>query len=148
MVCYLEYNLYRGELWLSGRASDSGARGLGFQTYLRRVVSLSKTLYSTKVLVIPRNQWLRPDMTEKLLTLNLNTNKQTKLLIKIVNCLFAKSFLINNKQCIYPGIQFSLPCMPLDNLSWVPYCSFGPLNAKQSCPQNLIGLHYSSIDPI
>ena len=30
---------------------DSEARGLGFETYLRRVVSLSKTLYSPKVLV-------------------------------------------------------------------------------------------------
>ena len=37
------------------------------------------TLYSPKVLVIPRKRWLHPDMTEKLLTgrLNLNTNKQT-----------------------------------------------------------------------
>ena len=41
----------RGARWLSGRVSDSGARGLGFETYRRRVVSLSKTLYSPKVLV-------------------------------------------------------------------------------------------------
>ena len=41
----------RGVWWLSGRVSDSGARGPGFETYLRRVVSLSKTLYSPKVLV-------------------------------------------------------------------------------------------------
>ena len=55
----------------------------GFKTHLRRVVSLSKTLYSKKVLVIPRKQWLRPDMTEKLLTgtLSLNTNKQTNKII-------------------------------------------------------------------
>ena len=39
------------ERWLSGRVSDSGARGPGFETYRRRVVSLSKTLYSPKVLV-------------------------------------------------------------------------------------------------
>ena len=41
-------------------------------------VSFSKTLYSPKVLVIPRKQRVRPDMTEILLTgmLNLNTNKQ------------------------------------------------------------------------
>ena len=44
---------FRGALWLSGRASDSGARGWGFENYFRRVVSLSKTLYSPKVLVIP-----------------------------------------------------------------------------------------------
>ena len=38
-----------GARWLSGRVSDSGARGPGFETYRRRVVSLSKTLYSPKV---------------------------------------------------------------------------------------------------
>ena len=71
--------IQRVERWPSGRASDSGARGRGFKTYLRHVVSLSKTLYSPKVLVKPGQRWLRPDMTEKLLTgtLNLNTNKQT-----------------------------------------------------------------------
>ena len=42
---------YRGARWLSGRVSDSGARGRVFETYRRRVVSLSKTLYSPKVLV-------------------------------------------------------------------------------------------------
>ena len=41
----------RGARWLSGRVSDSGARGPEFKTYRRRVVSLSKTLYSPKVLV-------------------------------------------------------------------------------------------------
>ena len=41
-----------GAWWLSGRVSDSGARGRGFETYCRRVVSLSKTLYSPEVLVI------------------------------------------------------------------------------------------------
>ena len=40
-----------GARWLSGRVSDSGARGPGFETYRRRVVSLSKTSYSPKVLV-------------------------------------------------------------------------------------------------
>ena len=40
----------------------------GSETYLRRVVSLSKTLYSLKVLVIPRKWWFHSDMTEKLLT--------------------------------------------------------------------------------
>ena len=55
----------------------SRARGRGFETYLRRVVSLSKTLYSPKVLVIPRKRRLRLDMTVHLLTwtLGLNTNK-------------------------------------------------------------------------
>ena len=53
-----------------------GRRGL--ETYLRRVVSLSKILYSSNVPVIHRKRWLRPDMTGKLLigTLSLNTNEQ------------------------------------------------------------------------
>ena len=45
------YFCYWGARWLSGIVSDSGARGPGFETYRRRVVSLSKTLYSPKVLV-------------------------------------------------------------------------------------------------
>ena len=47
----LSLGVFRGARWLSGRVSDSGARGPGFETYRRRVVSLSKTLYSPKVLV-------------------------------------------------------------------------------------------------
>ena len=69
-----------GGRWPSGRVSDFGARGMGFDTYLRRVVSLSKDTFTPrKVLAIPRKRWLRPDMTEKLLTgtLSINTN-QTK----------------------------------------------------------------------
>ena len=68
---------WRGAWWLShsGRASLWSKRW-GFETYRRRVVYLSKTLYSPKVLVIPRNRWLLPYMTKKLLTkLRLNTNK-------------------------------------------------------------------------
>ena len=42
------HNLEWGARWLSGRASYSGARGRGFETYLGRLVSLSKTLYSQK----------------------------------------------------------------------------------------------------
>ena len=54
-----------------------------FETYLRRVVSLSKTLSSQKLLVIPWKRWLRPDMTEKLLfgTSSLNTNKTSRLTV-------------------------------------------------------------------
>ena len=68
--------------WPSGRASDSGTRGRGFDPHSsRRVVSLNKIHLHKKVLVIPRRRWLRPDMTEKLLTeaLSLNPNKQTNL---------------------------------------------------------------------
>ena len=51
LLCATLLSLCRGARWLSGRVSDSGARGPGFETYHRRVVSLSKTLYSPKVLV-------------------------------------------------------------------------------------------------
>ena len=56
--------------WPSGRVSDSRARGRGFDPHSGcRVVSLSKIhLPPKRVLVIPRKWWLRPDMTEKLLT--------------------------------------------------------------------------------
>ena len=36
----LSSTVKRGARWLSGRVSDSGARGPGFETYRRRVVSL------------------------------------------------------------------------------------------------------------
>ena len=69
-----------GGQWLTRRALGSGGRSWVFETYLRRVVSFSKTLYSPKVLVRPRKRWLRPHMTGKLLngTLSLTTNKQTE----------------------------------------------------------------------
>ena len=58
--------------------SDSKSRGPGFDSHKRhRVVSLSKAHPLPTVLVKPRKRWLRPDMTEKLLTgtLSLNTNE-------------------------------------------------------------------------
>ena len=71
----------RGARRLSGRSVDFGVRGRGFETFFRRVVSLIKTLYSQKVLVMHRKRLLRPDMTETLLTwtLNLHPNKQNNL---------------------------------------------------------------------
>ena len=63
--------------WPSGRASDSGARGRGFDPHSSRlVVPLSKIhLPPEKVLVIPRKRWLHPDITEKLFTGTLSKNK-------------------------------------------------------------------------
>ena len=69
-----------GRTGLMARASDSGSGDPG--SILGRVgvfVSLSKRhLLPKKVLVIPRNRWLRLNMTEKLFTgtLNHNQNKQ------------------------------------------------------------------------
>ena len=47
----ISLSIYGGARWLSGRVSDSGARGRGFEIYRRHVVSLSKALYSPKILV-------------------------------------------------------------------------------------------------
>ena len=62
------------------RASDSGSGDPG--SILGRVgvfVSLSKRhLLPKKVLVIPRNRWLRLNMTEKLFTGTLNHNQNKK----------------------------------------------------------------------
>ena len=66
-------NLTGGRTGLMVRASDSGSGDPG--SILGRVgvfVSLSKR---KKVLVIPRNRWLRLNMTEKLFTRTLNHNK-------------------------------------------------------------------------
>ena len=85
---YMSHIIMKGACWLSGRASDSRVRGRGFKTYLHCVVSLSKTLNSSKVLLIPRKLWLCPNMTEKLLngTLSLYTNKQN-IIIKPAFCM-------------------------------------------------------------
>ena len=66
-----------GRTGLMVRASDSGSGDPG--SILGRVgvfVSLSKRhLLPKKVLVIPRNRWLRLNMTEKLFTGTLNHNQ-------------------------------------------------------------------------
>ena len=69
------------------RASDSGSGDPG--SILGRVgvfVSLSKRhLLPKKVLVIPRNRWLRLNMTEKLFTGTLNHNQNKTKQIKFLN---------------------------------------------------------------
>ena len=54
--------------WPSGRSSVSGARGRGFDPQSELPCCVLDTFYFSKALVIPRKQWLCPDMTEKLLT--------------------------------------------------------------------------------
>ena len=70
-----------GRTGLVVRASDSGSGDLG--SIVGRVGVLfpwARDIYSPKVLVIPRNRWLRLNMTEKLFTgtLNRNQNKNKK----------------------------------------------------------------------
>ena len=67
-----------GRTGLVVRASDSGSGDPG--SILGQVGVLfpgARDIYSPKVLVIPRNRWLRLNMTEKLFTgmLNHNQNK-------------------------------------------------------------------------
>ena len=88
------------------RASDSESIGSVSDPHRRHhVVSLSKTHKLSTLLVKPRKLWLRPNMSEKLLTgtLSLNTNKQTRkgpdtwksmhsVSDKIENCFYAPNF--------------------------------------------------------
>ena len=68
-----------GRTGLVVRASDSGSGDLG--SILGRVGVLfpcARDIYSQKVLVIPRNRWLRLNMTEKFFTGTLNKNQKKK----------------------------------------------------------------------
>ena len=69
-----------GRTGLVVRASDSGSGDLG--SILGRVGVLfpcARDIYSQKVLVIPRNRWLRLNMTEKFFTGTLNKNQKKKI---------------------------------------------------------------------
>ena len=62
--------------------------------------SMSKTLYSPKVLVILSKRWLPPDMTEKMLTVTLNHNTNKNFL----NSKFrASSYLLLLYSPVYAG---------------------------------------------
>ena len=60
-------------------APNSGSRGRGFKPHSGRTVlcPLARHIHSPKVLVIPRKQWLRPNLTEKLFTRTLRINQPT-----------------------------------------------------------------------
>ena len=74
-------------------------RGRRLETYLGRVVFLSKTFKSPNVLEMLWKQWFRPEMTEILLTwtLSLNKNKQSfptcTLLFNDLYSMFGGNFL-------------------------------------------------------
>ena len=99
-----------GRTGLVVRASDSGSGEPG--SILGRVGVLfpsARDIYSPKVLVIPRNRWLRLNMTEKLFigTLNHNQNKTNdKAWCTRTNWLrneFLLFGVINDKN-LFPGI--------------------------------------------
>ena len=67
------------------------------------------TFTSEKVPVIPRKRWLRPDMTEKLLTGTLNLNK-TKTVLCSRNLNKLRSILISACVCVcvHPAVHPSV----------------------------------------
>ena len=66
-----------GAQWLSGRALDSRPKGRGFEPHRRHcVVSLSKNIYLSLVLVQPRK--IRPYITERLLMGRKESNQTNK----------------------------------------------------------------------
>ena len=70
--------MFRWARWLSGRASDSGARGPGFESHNRSPLCSileQDTLSSPNYWQIPRKQCLCPKMTENLFTGTLNNNQ-------------------------------------------------------------------------
>ena len=77
IIC--QYQITRGAQWLSGRVLYSRVKGRGFEPHWRHcVVSLSKTINPSLVLVQPRNT--RPFITERMLMgrkESNQTNKQT-----------------------------------------------------------------------
>ena len=67
----------QGAQWLSGRVLDSRPRGRGFEPHRRHcVVSLSKNIYPSLVLVLPRKT--RPFITERLLMGRKESNQTNK----------------------------------------------------------------------
>ena len=69
------YGKKQGAQWLSGRVLDSRPKGRGFEPHRRHcVVSLSKNIYPSLVLVQPRK--IRPFITERLLMGRKESNNQ------------------------------------------------------------------------
>ena len=65
MLASINVSSSRGAQWLSGRVLDSRPRGRGFDTRCHCVMSLSKNINPSLVLVHPRKT--RPFITERLL---------------------------------------------------------------------------------
>ena len=67
----------KGAQWLSGRVLDSRPKGRGFEPHRRHcVVSLSKNINTSLVLVLPRKT--HPFITERLLMGRKESNKTNK----------------------------------------------------------------------
>ena len=88
------------------RASDSGSGDSG--SILGRVgvlFPLARDIYSPKVLVIPRNRWLRLNMTEKLFTGTLNKNQNKTKKSRRASCqLLAKEWALSTDKLPLGGL--------------------------------------------
>ena len=73
---FIKHVVSKGAQWLSGRVLDSRPRGCGFEPHQRHcIVSLSKNIYPSLVLVLPRKTC--PFITERLL-MGCKESNQTK----------------------------------------------------------------------
>ena len=84
-------------------------------------MSLSKVFYSPQVLVIPRKRWLRPDMTEKLLTWTLNLITKLVIITQFRYC-----FLLLCGQIISSSVKVA---------EWPSFWKelFARLNVRSNC---------------
>ena len=114
---YCHFSIW-GARWLSGRVSDSGARGPGFETYRRRVVSLSKTLYSPKYWLITqeamapsRHDWkivdwdVKPQHNQNFSICDMRCHRNGKILIFLFG-LFLFSFSLSQWTIWHPCKTF------------------------------------------
>ena len=105
-----------GAQWLSGRVLDSRPKGRGFEPHRRHyVVSLSKNIYPSLVLVQPRKT--RPFITERLLMGRKESNQtKTQCFPSSFSKYFAKSavtmYNVRNNRisdgCVYAQIRKGL----------------------------------------
>ena len=97
--------------WLSGRVLDSRPKGRGFEPHRRHcVVSLSKNIYPSLVLVPPRKT--RPYITERLLIglkESNQTNNQTKCCKQASNMLTVTETLLLSHSLIKKIVNIMVP---------------------------------------
>ena len=93
--------LLQGAQWLSGRVLDSRPKGRGFEPHWHHcVVSLSKNIYPSLVLVQPRKT--RPFITERLLMGRKESNQTNKTSVLLWRLIWLK----RTQKCVYGDEMF------------------------------------------
>ena len=91
----INHNNSVGAQWLSGRVLDSRPKGRGFEPHRRHcVVSLSKNIYPSLVLVQPRKT--RPFITERLLMGRKESNQTKTTTVWLTTTVYGKCSKISN----------------------------------------------------